>query len=212
VAGGHSIDSVEPIYGLVALGLVHPDKVLTNRTARSGDVLILTKALGVGVLSAAFKQQRLDAAGYAALIASTTQLNVVGRELGDVAGVHAVTDVTGFGLLGHALEICRGSGLAAEITADPPLLAAVEALARAGVRTGASARNWASYGQDVRIAADLPGWKRDLLTDPQTSGGLLIAVAPDAAEDVLALIRSRGFSDAAAVGRMTEGSAHVRVA
>src|SRR4051795_5738285 len=103
VAGGHSIDSVEPIYGLVALGLVHPDKVLTNRTAQAGDVLILTKALGVGVLSAAFKQEKLDAAGYAALIASTTQLNAVGRELGDIAGVHAVTDVTGFGLLGHAL-------------------------------------------------------------------------------------------------------------
>jgi selenide, water dikinase len=212
VAGGHSIDSVEPIYGLVALGLVHPDKVLSNRAARAGDVLILTKALGVGVLSAAFKQERLDAAGYAALIASTTQLNVVGRELGDVAGVHAVTDVTGFGLLGHALEICRGSGLAAELSADPPLLAGVEALARAGVRTGASARNWASYGDDVRLPAELPDWKRALLTDPQTSGGLLIAVAPEAADDVLALVRNRGFGDVAAVGRMTDGPAQVRVA
>ncbi|HEV7386295.1 MAG TPA: selenide, water dikinase SelD [Phenylobacterium sp.] len=211
VAGGHSIDSVEPIYGLVALGLVHPDKVLTNRTARAGDALILTKALGVGVLSAAFKQERLDAQGYAALIASTTQLNAVGRELGDMAGVHAVTDVTGFGLLGHALEICRGSDLGAEITADPPLLAGVEDLARAGVRTGASTRNWASYGEDVRLPAGLPDWQRDLLTDPQTSGGLLIAVAPDAAEPVLALARSRGFSAAAVVGRMAEGLAQVRV-
>src|SRR5882757_6584371 len=150
IAGGHSIDSVEPIYGLVALGLVHPDRVLTNRTARAGDVLILTKALGVGVLSAAFKQERLDDAGYAALIASTTQLNAVGAELGDLPGIHAVTDVTGFGLLGHALEICRGAGLGAEIGADPPLLAGVEALARSGVRTGASTRNWASYGEAVR--------------------------------------------------------------
>jgi len=211
VAGGHSIDSVEPIYGLVALGLVHPDRVLTNRSARAGDVLILTKALGVGVLSAAFKQDRLDAAGYAALIASTTQLNAVGGELGGMAGVHAVTDVTGFGLLGHALELCRGSGLAAELAADPPLLAGVEALAKAGVRTGASTRNWTSYGADVDLPRDLPDWRRDLLTDPQTSGGLLIAVAPDEADAVLGLVRARGFGAAAVVGAMTAGPARVRV-
>jgi selenide,water dikinase len=211
VAGGHSIDSVEPIYGLVALGLVHPDKVLTNRAARAGDVLILTKALGVGVLSAAFKQERLDETGYAALIASTTQLNAVGRELGDMEGVHALTDVTGFGLLGHALEICRGSGLAAQITAEPPLLMGVEPLARAGVRTGASTRNWASYGADVRLPAGLPDWRRDLLTDPQTSGGLLIAVAPEAANAVLDLVRARGFTAAAVVGGLTAGPAEVGV-
>ncbi|MGZ6013817.1 MAG: selenide, water dikinase SelD [Caulobacteraceae bacterium] len=212
VAGGHSIDSVEPIYGLVALGLVHPDKVLTNRTARAGDVLILTKALGVGVLSAAFKQEKLDAAGYAALIASTTQLNAVGRELGDIAGVHAVTDVTGFGLLGHALEICRGAGLTAEIGAEPPLLEGVETLARTGVRTGASTRNWASYGEAVRLPDDLPDWRRDLLTDPQTSGGLLVAVGPEAADAVLGLVRSRGFDRAAVVGRLVEGPAEIHVA
>jgi selenide,water dikinase len=211
VAGGHSIDSVEPIYGLVALGLVHPDKVLTNRAARAGDVLILTKALGVGVLSAAFKQEKLDAAGYAALIASTTQLNAVGADLSGIAGVHAVTDVTGFGLLGHLLEVCRGSGLAAEVTADPPLLAGAEALAKAGVRTGASTRNWASYGADVDLPPGLADWKRDLLTDPQTSGGLLIAVAPEAAEEVLALARGRGFARAAVVGRMSVGAPGVRV-
>jgi len=212
VAGGHSIDSVEPIYGLVALGLVHPDKVLTNRTARAGDVLILTKALGVGVLSAAFRQERLDAAGYEALIASTTQLNSVGAELSGIAGVHAVTDVTGFGLLGHTLEICRGSGLSAELTAEPPLLAGVEALAQAGLRTGASGRNWASYGADVGLAAGVADWTRDLLTDPQTSGGLLITVAPGAAEAVLGLVRGRGFTAAAVVGRMTAGPARVQVA
>ena len=109
VAGGHSIDSVEPIYGLVALGLVHPDRVMTNRGARKGDVLILTKALGVGVLSAAFKQESIAPEGYAALIASTTQLNTLGAELAGAAGVHAMTDVTGFGLLGHALEMSRGA-------------------------------------------------------------------------------------------------------
>jgi selenide,water dikinase len=211
VAGGHSIDSVEPIYGLVALGLVHPDKVLTNRTARAGDVLILTKPLGVGVLSAAFKQETISPEGYAALIASTTQLNAVGRELGEVAGVHAVTDVTGFGLLGHALEICRGAGLSAEIGSDPPRLATVEALARDGVHTGASGRNWASYGEAVRLPAGLPDWKRDLLTDPQTSGGLLIAVGEAEAPAVLDLVRSRGFTNAAVVGRLMDGPAEVRV-
>ncbi|WP_296596251.1 selenide, water dikinase SelD [Phenylobacterium sp.] len=211
VAGGHSIDSVEPIYGLVALGLVHPDKVLTNRTAQPGDVLVLTKGLGVGVLSNAFKQERLDAAGYAALIESTTQLNTLGRELPDLAGVHAVTDVTGFGLIGHALEMARGAGLAAELAADAPvLLPGVEDLVRAGVRTGASTRNWASYGALVDDAGIEP-WRRDLLTDPQTSGGLLIAVAPDAADDLLALAHARGFGRSSIVGRLVDGAPGVRL-
>ena len=207
VAGGHSIDSVEPIYGLVALGLVHPDKVLRNSAARAGDLLILTKGLGVGVFSAALKQDRLDAAGYAALIASTTQLNTLGKRLPEFAGVHAVTDVTGFGLLGHALEMCRGSGLTAEIdAAAAPLLPGAKALAVAGVRTGASGRNWASYGADVSTPAGLEDWRRDLLCDPQTSGGLLIAVAPDAAEAVLDLARVEGFLGAAVVGRLATGA------
>lgn len=211
VAGGHSIDSVEPIYGLVALGLVHPDHVLTNRGARAGDVLILTKGLGVGVLSAAFKQGRLDAAGYAALIGSTTKLNTLGAKLAGREGVHAVTDVTGFGLLGHALEMARGSGLTVELTAAPPLLAGVEALAAAGVRTGASGRNWDSYGAAVDLPADLPAAARDLLTDPQTSGGLLIAVAKSEADALLDLARADGFDRAAVVGRVVDGPARVRV-
>src|SRR5215469_7045877 len=161
VAGGHSIDSVEPIYGLVALGLAHPDKVLTNKGAKAGDALILTKALGVGVLSAAFKQERLSPEGYAALIGSTTQLNTLGAELADFGGVSAVTDVTGFGLLGHALEMSRGAGLGVTIDADAPVvLPEATALAQAGVRTGASTRNWASYGAAVRLPPDLPDWRR----------------------------------------------------
>ncbi len=212
VAGGHSIDSVEPIYGLVALGLVDPRRILKNSGGRAGDVLILTKALGIGVLSAAFKQERLDADGYAALIASTTQLNAVGRELGGVQGVHAVTDVTGFGLLGHALEMCRGAGLSAEIDAAAPrLLTGVEALARDGVRTGASTRNWASYGEAVRLPVDLPSWRKDILTDPQTSGGLLIAADPSCVDEVMALVMAGGFEFASVVGRMFEGPAEVRV-
>jgi len=210
IAGGHSIDSVEPIYGLVALGLVHPDRLLKNATARAGDALILTKPLGVGVLSAAFKQERLTESGYAELIASTTQLNVLGADLPDIAGVHAVTDVTGFGLLGHALELCRGAGLGAEIEADPPVLGGVADLVGVGVRTGASGRNWDSYGGAVDGLADR-GRLRDLLTDPQTSGGLLIAVDPQAAETVLELARRRGFARAAVVGRLVAGEPRVRV-
>ena len=211
VAGGHSIDSLEPIYGLVALGLAHPDRILRNDGARAGDVLILTKPLGVGVLSAALKQEKLDAAGYAALIASTTRLNAVGRDLAELPGVHAMTDVTGFGLLGHALEMCRGSGVAAEIVATPPLLDQAEALARVGIRTGAAVRNWESYGDAVRLPDGLEDWRRDLLCDPQTSGGLLVAVDPADAEAALALIRSRGFETAAVVGRMAEGPPQVRI-
>lgn len=212
VAGGHSIDSVEPIYGLVALGLVHPDRVRTNRGARPGDVLILTKALGVGVMSAAYKQGRLDTEGYAALIASTTRLNRIGADLAEIEAVHALTDVTGFGLLGHALEMARGSGLGIEIDGGRvPLLPGVEALVRDGVRTGASTRNWASYGEGVDLPAGLPDWRRDLLTDPQTSGGLLVSVAADQAEAVVAQVRAAGFKAAAVVGRVVEG-AGVRVA
>ncbi len=211
VAGGHSIDSAEPIYGLVALGLAHPDKLVRNSTARAGDVLILTKALGVGVLSAAFKQGRLEAAGYQALIASTTQLNAVGPELAGMAGVHAVTDVTGFGLLGHALEMARGANLTVEIDAEAtPLLAGVEALARAGVRTGAAGRNWQSYGEAVRLG-DIPDWRRDILTDPQTSGGLLIAVGERGSAAVLDLVRRQGFSAAARVGRAIAGPPEIRL-
>jgi selenide,water dikinase len=203
VAGGHSIDSVEPIYGLVALGLVDPDRVLTNRGGREGDALILTKPLGVGVLSAAFKQERLSPKGYEALIASTTQLNTLGQHLPAVAGVHAVTDVTGFGLIGHALEMAAGAGLIAEIVAEaPPLLPGVERLARGGVRTGASSRNWDSYGDRVQELSGVPGWRRDLLTDPQTSGGLLIAAAPEAVDEVTRLAQAQGFRHTAVVGRL----------
>lgn len=207
VAGGHSIDSKEPIYGLVALGLVHPDKLLTNRTGRVGDVLILTKPLGVGVFSAALKQNRLDEAGYAALIASTTQLNLLGKDLGKVPGVHALTDVTGFGLLGHALEMARGAGLSVEIDAAAvPLLTGVEALAKDGVRTGAATRNWASYGEAVTLPLGFESWRRDLLCDPQTSGGLLIAVDAQAAPAVLVMAREAGFGASAVVGRLKAGS------
>jgi selenide,water dikinase len=213
VAGGHSIDSVEPNYGLVAIGVVRPDRVLTNHSGRRADALILTKGLGVGILSAAFKQGRLDTHGYDQLIASTTQLNSVGPELAALEGVHAMTDVTGFGLLGHVLEMAGGAGLTAEIFADAPhVLAGVQQLAMAGVRTGASGRNWASYGASVAGAGTLPDWQRDILCDPQTSGGLLLAVDPAVSAAVLGLLRARGFAHCAVIGRLKQGAARIELA
>jgi len=210
IAGGHSIDSAEPIYGLVALGLVHPDRLLRNSTARAGDRLILTKALGVGVLSAALKQERLSAAGYAALIAVTTRLNAVGADLAGRAS--AVTDVTGFGLIGHTLEMARAAGLTAEIFAGRiPVLPGVETLLRDGVRTGASGRNWESCAEAVDLPSGFDGWRRDLLTDPQTSGGLLIAVPAEAVEATLALARAAGNLESVVVGRFLDGPSRVRV-
>ncbi|WP_179405355.1 selenide, water dikinase SelD [Burkholderia guangdongensis] len=213
VAGGHSIDSVEPIYGLAALGIVHPARVKRNAAARAGDVLILGKPLGVGVLSAALKKNRLDDAGYAQMIATTTKLNRPGAELAALSAVHALTDVTGFGLLGHTLELSRGAGLTARIRyAALPWLAGVDALAEEGIFTGASGRNWAAYGADVRLAPGLPAVAQALLTDPQTSGGLLVACAPEAVDDVLACFRADGFDRAAVIGEMTDGPARIDVA
>src|SRR6202044_2722608 len=162
-----SIDSVEPIYGLVALGTVHPDRVKRNSTARPGDVLVLGKPLGVGILSAALKKDQLGDAGYRRMIEVTTRLNRPGAELAGLAGVHAMTDVTGFGLLGHLLEMCRGAKLSAQLRMpDVPLLTHVLSMAEAGFVTGASARNWASYGDDVRLAPRLPVVAKALLCDP----------------------------------------------
>lgn len=212
IAGGHSIDSVEPIYGLAVTGVVNPRKVKRNSSARSGDVLVLGKPLGVGIFSAAFKKELLDQAGYRAMIDVTTQLNVPGMELANLAGVHAMTDVTGFGLLGHLLEMCRGSGLAARISADQvPLLPGLLPLAQSGIATGASARNWQSYGKDVRLAAGLDATVKIILTDPQTSGGLLVACDPDALLQVESIFERQGFGQAGPIGRMGDGDPYVHV-
>jgi len=212
IAGGHTIDSVEPIYGLVVMGLVHPSKVKRNADARAGDVLILGKPLGVGVLSAALKKDQLDAAGYAAMIANTTKLNKPGKALAQLDGVHALTDVTGFGLLGHLLELARGAGLAAELDMDKiPLLPGVRQLAHDGFFTGASGRNWDAYGHDVDLADSVGDTGRVLLSDPQTSGGLLVSCDPGSVDEVLALFAREGFGEAAVIGRMAEGAARVTV-
>ena len=213
VAGGHSIDAPEPIYGLAVIGSCRPGQVKRNSRAQAGDALILTKALGVGVYAAALRKGALDGAGYAELIASTTRLNDIGAALGDAADVHAMTDVTGFGLLGHALEIARGSKLRAVIDLPAlPWLAAAEALARDGFATGASRRNWESYGAAAALPAGLPEWRRHLLTDPQTSGGLLVACAPHAADRILAAVRAAGFDRAARIGRLEAGPPGIVVA
>jgi len=213
IAGGHTIDSVEPIYGLVVLGLVHPSKVKRNADARAGDKLILGKPLGVGILSAALKKDALDAAGYAAMIENTTKLNKPGKALSELAGVHALTDVTGFGLLGHLLELSRGAGLTAQLNmAQIPLLPNVQQLAESGFITGASGRNWAGYGHDVALADAITPVQQMLLTDPQTSGGLLVSCDPNAVEEVLALFRREGFAHAAVIGEMAAGPARIEVA
>jgi selenide, water dikinase len=212
VAGGHSIDSVEPIYGLAAIGVVHPDRVKRNASACAGDVLVLGKPLGVGVLSAALKKDRLDAAGYRAMVDAATRLNTPGAKLAELDGVHAMTDVTGFGLLGHTLEIARGAGLTARVRyADLPFLPGVEAFVADGVFTGASGRNWTSYGESVTLGAGLPSIAQALLTDPQTSGGLLIACSRDSVADVLAIMHADGFAEARIIGELDAGPARVEV-
>ncbi|TCJ12976.1 selenide, water dikinase SelD [Parasulfuritortus cantonensis] len=212
IAGGHSIDSQEPIYGLVAIGVVNPKQVKKNNAARPGDVLILGKGLGVGIYSAALKKDKLPEDGYRAMIASTTQLNTPGTELGGMDAVHGLTDVTGFALLGHALELARGSGLRARVEfARLPVLPFVAELAQAGFVTGASGRNWASYGGSVELFDGCSDWQRAILTDPQTSGGLLVACAPEAEAEVMALFARHGFGQAAVIGRLETGPAGVVV-
>jgi selenide,water dikinase len=212
IAGGHSIDSVEPIYGLAVTGVVDPKKVKRNSGAQKGDLLILSKPLGVGILSAAFKKDLLDDAAYRVMIETTTQLNLPGMELGNLAGVHAMTDVTGFGLLGHLLEMCRGSGLGARIEADRvPLLSGVWALAESGIATGASSRNWQSYGSDVRARNPMSDSLQAILTDPQTSGGLLVACDPQELSGVQEIFARFGFAQASVIGCMTTGSRQIHV-
>ena len=208
IAGGHTIDSVEAIYGLVALGLVHPQRVKRNADARPGDVLVLGKPLGVGVMSAALKKGALGTAGYALMIASTTKLNTPGPDLAALPGVHALTDVTGFGLAGHALEIARGADCQVQVDwARVPLLAGVRELATQGFVTGASERNWTGYGAQVALPDAFAAADRALLTDPQTSGGLLVSCEPGAVDGVLAVFRDHGFEGAAVVGKVAAAKA-----
>ena len=207
IAGGHSIDTLEPIYGLVVLGLVHPDKVKRNSSAKAGDALILGKPLGIGILSAALKKGKLSPAGYAEMLKWTTRLNTPGQALAEMADVHALTDITGFGLAGHLLEMCRGARLTAEVKFDAlPLIAEALEWAKQGIATGASERNWKSYGREVELAAGFADWQQKLITDPQTSGGLLVACAPQAVQRVL----KEFGGEAREIGRLVAGAPKLR--
>jgi selenide, water dikinase len=212
VAGGHSIDSVEPIYGLAVIGLCSPENVRRNSGARPGDALILTKGIGVGIYSAAFKKLALSDEAYAEMIASTTLLNRIGNVLAQDDDVHGITDVTGFGLLGHGLELARGGGVGLTIErARIPFLAQAQALAEAGYITGASGRNWDSYGGQVVLPPELSSWQRALLTDPQTSGGLLVACKSERAEAIREMIEAAGYPRASIIGSVTAGEPTVRI-
>ncbi len=205
IAGGHTIDSVEAIYGLVALGLIHPKKVKRNAGAKPGDLLVLGKPLGVGVMSAALKKGELGEAGYAEMIANATKLNTPGPDLADIEGVHALTDVTGFGLAGHALEVAKGSGCTVRLNwSQVPLLQGVRALAGRGFVTGASGRNWAGYQTGVEVPVGFAPEDQALLTDPQTSGGLLVTCTPDSLAAVLAVFVRHGFGQAAVIGQVQD--------
>ncbi|HET7366237.1 MAG TPA: selenide, water dikinase SelD [Burkholderiales bacterium] len=207
IAGGHSIDTLEPIYGLVVLGLVHPDKVKRNSSAKAGDALVLGKPLGIGILSAALKKGKLSPSGYAEMLKWTTRLNTPGQALAEMTDVHALTDVTGFGLAGHLLEMCRGARLGAEVKFDAlPLIAEALDWAKQGIATGASERNWNSYGREVDLPAGFADWQKKLITDPQTSGGLLVACAPPAVPRVL----KEFGGEAREIGRLVAGAPKLR--
>ncbi len=212
VAGGHTIDAVEPIYGLAVVGLVHPDRIKRNCEANAGDDLVLGKALGVGILGAAMNKDELDSEGYRQMVDTATKLNAVGAELAKLQGVHALTDVTGFGLVGHLFEICQGSNVTAKVDWNElPILPAATDYAERGYNTGAAGRNWQSFGQNVTLPDNLSDWQKNILADPQTSGGLMLSCAPERTNDVLELFRENGFADVTVIGKMGDGAPHVTV-
>lgn len=212
IAGGHTVDAAEPFYGLAAMGVVHPDRVRRNSTARAGDALILGKPLGIGILGAALNRDELDAAGYRELVDTATKLNTIGAELAVLDGVHAMTDVTGFAVTGHLMEMCQGAGLGARLEFDKlPILPKGREYAEKGYKTGAGGRNWSSFGDSLDLPMDLDEWQKNILLDPQTSGGLLVACAPEIAGDIEKLFHDRGYGAAAIIGGMTEGASRVSV-
>ena len=212
VAGGHSIDTLEPIYGLAVIGFVDIANIKRNIGAKPGDVLILGKGLGTGFLANAVKSGTISDAGYEEMIANTTRLNDIGFDLGTKIEVHAMTDVTGFGLLGHLSEVCQGSGVGAKLYLDNiPMLPAGRELAESGINTGAANRNREDFNGGVDLPENLPQWCDNMLYDPQTAGPLLVACAPSAANDILALFHRKGYSAAAVIGECKAGSPVITV-
>jgi selenide,water dikinase len=212
VAGGHTIDNPEPLYGLAVVGLVHPDRIMRNCDAKAGDVLILGKGLGVGILGAALNKDELDPHGYEVMVESCVKLNSVGADLAQLDGVSAITDITGFGLGGHLYEMCKGSGLGATVQWDKlPLLDSAADYAQKGYNTGAANRNWDSFDAHVTVFDGIEQWQKNLLMDPQTSGGLMASCDAASVDEVLALFKSQGYGYASVVGEMREGEARVTV-
>lgn len=204
VVGGHSVDDAEPKFGMAVVGTVHPGRVLTNRGGRPGDVLVLTKPIGLGVISTAAKRDRVDAGLVATAVEVMTHLNRGARDAAVEVGVHAATDVTGFGLLGHLRELCAASGTGARVVLDAvPVIDGVRALLADGMVAGGTRRNHASVAPHVDFGG-LPEPEQLLLADAQTSGGLLLAVAPEKAERLLAACRRQGTLAAAAIGELTD--------
>lgn len=200
LAGGHSIDAPEPFFGLAVTGEVRKEHIKRNDTAHDGDLLYLTKPLGVGILSTAMKRGILPSDQAILLRDSMVALNSIGTQLGTMAGVHALTDVTGFGLLGHLMEMCDGSGLTAEVQYDQvPVLAHAKGLIAQGCYPDGALRNWKSYGNRVTGASTME--RMFMLADPETSGGLLICVAPEDAVSMERALRGAGFP-CAGIGRM----------
>lgn len=212
IAGGHSIDIPEPIYGLVGIGVVNPSQLKTNAQAQAGDLLILTKPLGIGILSAALRQGQLNDEAYAQMLKWTTTLNKVGAKLASICGVHAMTDVTGFGLAGHLLEVCKTSCVQATLPfAKLPFIAQAIQLAQQGFATGASTRNWQSYGEHIKLPQNMPTWQQNLLTDPQTSGGLLIACSAQSMPEVQATIEEVQGHAGTIIGALQAGTPEIKV-
>ena len=203
LAGGHSINSPEPIFGLAVNGIVARDKLKTNGGAQPGDLLFLTKPLGVGILATAEKKGKLLAGDEGKATASMVRLNRIGTGLAGVRGVHSLTDVTGFGLLGHLGEMCAASQVRAEIEfAAVPLIADLGYYLDQDLSPGGAHRNWESYGEHVEVADDR---QRLILCDPQTSGGLLVSCSADAVDAVLAIFAQQGFDQAAVIGEVSAG-------
>jgi len=203
IAGGHSIDNEEPIFGLCVIGMIDPNKIKKNSGAKVGDILICTKPLGIGIMATAVKVQSLSQEGYEKVVRTMSTLNKPGAWLGSQDSVHALTDVTGFGLAGHALEMARGAGVSIVLDAGKiPVMDEAWALATEGIVPGGAYRNISAFGSAIQFKGSLSPDHQLIFTDPQTSGGLLMAVAPDAAEQVIAKLKELHCLVAAPIGRV----------
>lgn len=212
IAGGHSIDSLEPVYGLVAIGLVNPLHLKRNSVAQAGDKLILGKPIGIGTYAEVLRRGLLTDSEYEALLDSATQLNTPGPVLACLDGVHALTDIGGCGLLGHLLDLCKGSALRARLEfASVPLLPKLLEFARDGHAADLAERNWAGYDGAVSLSGPSAELARALLADPQTSGGLLVSCAPDTVTEVLSIFLQQGFSHVSVIGELLTGEPGVDV-